>query len=129
MFELKDNKIIFGNLEIFIPQEFLNKIIKIYGTSTCGMLKTLGYVIGVDEKVKVKDFNNGQIYECVIIGETPIKTQTVFVREQLDVETQKIFMMASIQDIDPQLNWITTILDDGRYIRFCPFTFRYKICH
>lgn len=127
MFVLKDNKIIFGNLEIFIPQEFLNKIVKIYGTSTCGMLKTLGYVIGVDDKIKVKDFQNETIYECVAVGTKPIKTQTVFVREQLDIETQKIFMMASIEDIDPQLNWITAILIDGRHIRFCPYTFRY-IC-
>lgn len=127
MFVLKDNKIIFGNLEIFIPQEFLNKIIKIYGTSTCGMLKTIGYVIEVGDKIKVKDFQNGEVYECVAVGTKPIKTQTVFVREQIDLETQKIFMMASIEDIDPQLNWITVILEDSRHIRFCPFTYKY-IC-
>lgn len=125
MFSIIDNQIKYGNLSINLPKEVSeHKIIKIYGTSTYGLSIKVGYIIA--KKPPYVTVRSSTVDDCLLIGDANI-TDTVFLREQLDIETNKSFWLASKEQLDPQLNWITMELDNGKIYRFCPFTFKYTI--
>lgn len=114
-----------GEIEIYIPNEFVGrKILQVYGTSTCGLQVDYGYVIskhGNSVQVRLK---SGVLAGYTI--DNADLTDAVFLREQMDPDTEEVFWIVSKKKIDGQLNWINVRYDDC-LVRFCPFTFRYKV--
>jgi hypothetical protein len=127
MFKIQDGKLVWGDCEYDLPEEFKNiKHTKIFGTATAGLTRKIGILIsqnGVSGSVACshKETVSGHLIEGIKNGEK------VFLREQLDVENpDRTFWLISSNEILNQLNWIN-IEFNNKTLRLCPFTKHYKV--
>lgn len=128
MFQVKGNKIKYGDSELYIPNEFSNKKIdKIYGTATAGLIRHSGVL--VDKRghsgYATTGFNKARIAGHIIYEDAK-QGDIVFLREQFQPNAPfNSFYIISNQKVNNDLNWINVKFDDKTILRICPFTLQY----
>jgi len=128
VFKLLKDKVTFADYQIQIPSDFVDKPhSRVFGTATCGLRETVGYVISKKENLAEIRISPTETVQAVLIDNIE-PAHTVKLREQLDVETGQPFWLAFLPSRNlGQLNWINISYQDGKLLRICPFTFNYKV--
>lgn len=127
---IENNILKWSTIEIAIPEELHNKRYQnIFGTCTAGLQFSAGFITAINNKSVEVLQSNGILQAGYYIGEDKIKIgDYVYMREQIDPESEQIFWIIHNKEIVPTLNWFNIEYEDGTKFRVCPFTFRYKIC-
>lgn len=129
MFKVEDNTLWWGDSQYEIPAECQNKEIKnIFGTATSGLRRQPAIFLRVrsGDSVSVA-VESGNVSGRLVGDILPPRGTVVYLREQLEPATGKVFWIVSPKEIKNDVNWINVEFADGTILRLCPFTLDYWI--
>lgn len=127
MFKVEGKFLIWGDSKYEIPEEFQNlSVSKVYGTATSGLARQIGIFLRVRSGTSVEVAVESANVSGRLVGDfIPPRGSIVYLREQLEPVTGKVFWLVSTQEIKNEVNWLNVEFEDGRKLVLCPFTMDY----